>query len=277
MPRRVTWYAGLSIAASILTMGLKFTAYGITNSMGLLSDALETVVNLAAGLFALTMLIIARKPADETHAYGHGKAEYFSSGAEGILILIAAGAIIHAAVHRFLTPTSLEFLGLGILVAVIAAMVNFITAKIMLRAAREYESITLEADAKHLLTDVWTSAGVVAGLVILLFAPDSWSILDPIIAVLVALNITYTGFVLLKRSVNGLMDLGLPEEEVRLVENAIRKVAGQDAMYHGLRTRKSGPRRFIDFHLLMPGTMSVKRSHDLCNEIEYEVQRKLPR
>ncbi|MFP4070743.1 MAG: cation diffusion facilitator family transporter [Desulfovibrionales bacterium] len=277
MPHKVTRYAWLSIGASLVTLALKFSAYSLTNSMGLLSDALETLVNLAAGLFALYILLIARKPADETHAYGHGKAEYFAGGAEGILILLAAGSIVHASIQRFFTPVILTRIGPGVAVAALAALVNFVTARIMLKAAREHDSMTLEADAKHLLTDVWTSAGVIAGLIVILFAPPDWTILDPVIAILVALNITFTGVVLIKRAVNGLMDLRLPQEEVRAIEAAIRAVVGPHALYHGLRTRKSGARRFIDFHLLMDGDTTVQASHDLCCDIEREIHKALPR
>jgi cation diffusion facilitator family transporter len=270
--RRVLRYAWLSIAAAITTIGLKFGAYWLTGSMGLLSDALESLVNLGAGILTLIVLVIAIKPADELHAYGHGKAEYFSSAAEGVLILIAAGAIIHTSLGRVLDPVPLTSLGPGIIVALLASGVNLIVSRILLKASREYDSITLEADSKHLMTDVWTSIGVVAGLTVLIFAPPRWAILDPIIAILLAVNITVTGFSLLRRSVAGLMDRGLPEEEVVIIEHAIRRrIGGQTPAYHGLRTRKSGVRRFIDFHLLLPGTTTVKDSHDLCCRIEDDI------
>jgi cation diffusion facilitator family transporter len=278
MTRRAVRYAWLSIAASLVTMGLKFGAYRMTGSMGLLSDALESLVNLSAGILVLIILIIATRPADDSHTYGHGKAEYFSSGAEGVLILVAAGAIIFASIDRFFNPVPLVRLGPGIVVALLASAVNFFVARIMLKASRVYDSITLEADAKHLLTDVWTSLGVVAGLTVIIFAPPSWAILDPIMAILVAMNITLTGISLIRRSVSGLMDKQLPEEEIALIEKSIIMHAGKDKpLYHGLRSRKSGARRFIDFHLLLPGNTTVKDSHDLCCKIEDEIHSFLPR
>ena len=264
-------YAYYSIAASLVTMGLKFWAWQATGSVGLLSDAVETIVNLAAGILALVVLTIALRPADGEHAYGHGKAEYFSSGAEGILIMVAAASIAYAAVERFLQPQGLTELGFGLLLALASSGVNFLTAQVMLRAARRFDSITLEADARHLLTDVWTSAGMVAGLAILLFAPPAWSVLDPIVAVIMAVNILFTGISLIRRSVSGLMDDGLPESEIKIVVDAIRKFARNET-FHGLRTRKAGARRFIDFHLVVEGSMSVKESHDLCCCIEDEIR-----
>jgi cation diffusion facilitator family transporter len=278
MTRKVVRYAWLSIAASLVTMGLKFGAYWMTGSMGLLSDALESLVNLGAGIMALIVLIIATRPADETHAYGHGKAEYFASGAEGLLILLAAGAIIYASFERLLTPIPLVRLGPGIAVALAASAVNLIAARILLKASRRFDSITLEADARHLLTDVWTSLGVVAGLAVIMFAPPTWIILDPLIAILVAVNITLTGVSLLRRSISGLMDQRLPHEELDHIKQSIlRHAGGEKHVYHGLRTRKSGSRRFIDFHLLLPGSTTVKESHDLCCRIEDDILALLPR
>ncbi|MGE4291797.1 MAG: cation diffusion facilitator family transporter [Desulfovibrio sp.] len=273
-PRR---YALYSIAASLGTLVLKFGAWHLTGSVGLLSDATEALVNLTAGVLALSALTIALQPADETHAYGHGKVEYFSSAAEGLLILVAAGGILYAAMDRFLHPQELHGLGWGILVALAAAGVNWITAVAMLRAARRFDSITLEADAKHLLTDVWTSAGMVAGLAVLLVAPPSWRILDPVIACVMAVNIAFTGISLLRRSVSGLMDVALPEVEVEKIVEIIRTEAGEGTPFHGLRTRKAGSRRFVDFHLLLPGATTVRQSHDLTERIEQRICEELPR
>ena len=270
-PRRFVYY---SIAASIITLVLKFGAWGMTGSVGLLSDAAETVVNLTAGLIALAAITIALRPADRHHAYGHGKAEYFASGAEGILIMVAAVGIAWAAIERFQNPQQLNSLGLGLGLALASSVINYITAKIMLRAARQFDSITLEADAKHLLTDVWTSIGLVAGLAILLVFPD-WQVLDPIIACIMALNIIRTGVDLIKRSVGGLMDDSLPKDELLLVNEAILKHADHGTYFHGLRTRKAGQRRFIDFHLLVDGNCTVKESHDLCVLIEEEIHKVL--
>ncbi|HUW51412.1 MAG TPA: cation diffusion facilitator family transporter [Sulfuricella sp.] len=267
--------AYLSIATSIATMALKFGAWYLTDSVSLLSDAVESVVNLSAGLIALTALTIAARPADADHAYGHDKAEYFSSGAEGTLILVAA-SIIYAAAGRFLHPAPLENLGPGLLVSLLAAALNFATARAMLKVGYKYDSITLEADALHLMTDVWTSVGVVAGLAVVMFAPPSWQILDPLMAVAVGLNIIYTGFNLLRRSWSGLMDAALPAEEVGLIELEINKQLPAGTSFHDLRTRKSGARRFIDFHLLVPGANSVNQAHALCDRIEEALKRALP-
>lgn len=266
-PQKYVYY---SITASLITLGLKFGAWAMTDSVGLLSDALETVVNLTAGILALAAISISLKPADESHAYGHGKAEYFSSGAEGMLIIFAALGIVYAAINRFLNPSELTELGPGLFLALASSVINYITAKVMLRAAKQFDSITLEADAKHLLTDVWTSIGLVAGLGVLLVFPE-WDLIDPIIACIMAANIVWTGLDLIKRSIKGLMDDSLPEKEVELIAHAIEKHVGDSGIYHGLRTRKSGPRRFIDFHLLIPGDCTVKQSHDLCLLIEQAI------
>ncbi len=259
--------AMLSIATSIVTLALKFGAYFLTGSVSLWSDALEAFVNLAAGLVALGALTLAEQPADERHAYGHDKAEYFSSGVEGALILVAAIAIIWSAIERVLAPRPLEQLGLGMLIALLAAAANFATARVMLKVARQHDSITIEADAKHLLTDVWTTAGVLVGLGLVVLAP-SWAILDPLMAILVALHILFTGFELLRRSADGLMDVALPAKDVKRVEALIGAELPSAASFHALRTRKAGARRFLEFHLVVPGTFSVAESHALCDRIE---------
>ena len=275
MPASPVRYAKYSIAASLATMVLKFGAWSMTGSVGLLSDAVETLINLAAGIMALYALLLARRPPDSDHTYGHGKVEYLSSGVEGVLILVAATGIVYAAVGRFLTPAPLESLGLGLGLALAASLVNFVTARAMLGAAKRYDSLILEADAKHLLTDVWTSVGLVAGLAVILVVP-SWKILDPIIAVVMAVNIAFTGWDLLKRAVSGLMDNALPEDEVRGIQEAIVEVAGEGATWHGMRTRKSGTNRFLDFHLLVDGRCTVKKAHDLCCDIEDAIRARLP-
>lgn len=267
----------LSIAASLVTMALKFGAWYLTDSVSLFSDAAESLVNLAGGLVALGALTIAARPADDDHAYGHDKAEYFSSGVEGALILAAAGTIIYAAVERFFHPQALHDLGPGLLVSFVAASVNFITARIMLGYALTHDSITLEADAKHLLTDVWTSVGVLGGLSVVMFAPPAWQILDPIMAIAVSLNIVVTAVGLLRRSAAGLMDAALPAGEVARIEVEIQRLLPDGASFHNLRTRKAGPRRFIEFHLLLPGDASVSESHALCDKIEGAIAEILPR
>lgn len=258
----------LSIAASITTMALKFGAWYLTDSVSLFSDAAESLVNLAAGLMAFWMLTVAARPADAGHAYGHDKAEYFSSGAEGALILVAAISIIYAAMERFAHPLPLTHLAPGLMVSGLAALVNLAAARMLLKVAQEKDSITLEADARHLLTDVWTSAGVLAGLAVVMFAPPAWQVLDPVMAVLVGANIVMTGVRLLRRSLDGLMDAALPAQEISFIEAVIRSMLPNGASFHNLRSRKAGPRRFIEFHLLLPGATSVQASHELCDRIE---------
>ena len=272
-PRR---YAVYSIIASVVTLGLKFGAWAVTDSVGLLSDAVESLVNLSAALLALTALTVALRPADQNHTYGHGKAEFFSAGAEGLLIVAAAVGIVWAAVGRFLNPAPLSHLGPGIGVAVLASVVNLVTARAMLRAARRHDSITLEADAKHLLTDVWTSGGLVAALAVILLLPKGWEWIDPVVALIMALNIARTGVGLMRRAGEGLMDAALPPEELAAIAGAITRAAGTGAAFHALRTRKSGSRRFIEFHLLVPGAMTVQASHDLCHDVEAELKALFP-
>ncbi|OGA34354.1 MAG: cation transporter [Betaproteobacteria bacterium RIFCSPLOWO2_12_FULL_62_13b] len=257
----------LSIATSLVTLALKFGAYFLTNSVSLLSDALEALVNLAAGIIALAALTIAATPADDRHTYGHDKAEYFSSGVEGTLILVAAVSIIYAAWDRIQHPAPLVNLGPGIIVGLLAAAMNYATARLMLKVARRHDSITIEADARHLLTDVWTSGGVLGGLLVILFLPQ-WHVLDPLIAVAVGLHIIYTGIELLRRSVEGLMDTALSPREISKTEQLIQAELPPGASFHALRTRKAGARRFIEFHLLVPGETSVSESHALCDRIE---------
>ena len=259
--------AVLSIVTSLVTLGLKFAAYLLTGSVSLLSDALEAFVNLAAGLIAFAALTVALRPADDDHAYGHEKAEYFASGAEGILILCAAASIVYAARQRFLEPVALVHLGPGLLVALIAAAANYFAARVMLKVAEQHDSIAIEADAKHLLTDVWTTIGVVLGLSVVMLAP-SWHVLDPIMAILVAAHIVYTGIGLLRRSVDGLMDASLKPEEIVASEALIRAQLPDYAQYRALRTRKAGPRRFLEFSLLLPGHTNVSEAHRLCDRIE---------
>ena len=257
----------LSIATSLATIALKFGAYFLTGSVSLWSDALESLVNLAAALVALGALIVAERPADERHMYGHDKAEYFSSGVEGALILVAAVSIIWSAVHRLVDPQPLARLGPGIVIAFLAGAMNFATARVMLKVARQHDSIVIEADAKHLLTDVWTSAGIIGGLLVVMAMPQ-WAVLDPVMAIAVGIHIVVTGVGLLRRSADGLMDAALPASELKRAEALIRTELPDGANFHALRTRKAGARRFLELHLLVPGTMSVLESHALCDRIE---------
>lgn len=258
----------LSIATSCLTIALKFGAYFLTESVSLLSDALEAFVNLAAGLVAYGALTIAERPADAGHAYGHEKAEYFASGVEGALILIAAVSIVVAAVARLLNPVPLEGLGPGIAVALVAAAANYAAARVMLRVAKAHDSIVIESDAKHLLTDVWTSIGVVAGLLIVWWVPQ-WHVLDPLVAIAVALHIVHTGLDLLRRSVSGLMDAALPGEEVRAITEVLNRTSPPGVTHNTLRTRKAGSRRFVEFNLGVPGGMTVHDAHAICDSLEH--------
>lgn len=263
----------LSIAAAIVTMVMKFAAYGITGSVGLLSDALESIVNLVAAFVAFVALLIAGRPADDTHPYGHEKIEYFSSGVEGTLILVAATGIIYSAARRLSHPVPLADLDAGLLLGLVAAGTNFLVARLLLRAAREHDSITIEADAKHLLTDVWTTLGVLAALVIIKFTGRL--IIDPLIAFAVGGNIVFSGISLLRRSFHGLMDFRLPSAEIAAIDEVLRRYLGEKRVYHNLRTRKSGSHRFIEFHLLVPGETSVREAHQLCDHIENEIHQRL--
>ena len=267
-------FAWLSIAAALTTIALKSLAYQLTGSVGLLSDALESFVNLAGAVVALAMLSVAARPADEDHAYGHTKAEYFSSGVEGTLIVLAAASIAVAAVRRFFSPQPLEQVGLGLGVSVAASLVNLGVALVILRAGRRYQSITLDANARHLLTDVWTSGGVVAGVG--LVALTGWLSLDPAVALLVAANIVWTGTRILRKSVLGLMDTALPAHEVDAVRRAIDASLAPGVEYHALRTRQSGARRFVSLHVLVPGEWTVHAGHELLERIEAGIRRAVP-
>ncbi len=271
-PRRL---ALVSVGASLVTLALKFGAYFLTGSVSLLSDALEAFVNLAAGLIAFGAVTIAARPADADHSFGHDKAEYFASGVEGVLILFAAGAIAYTALPRLFAPQPLEHLGIGLAIAIVAAAANYVAARVMLKGARHHDSITIEADAKHLMTDVWTTVAVVAGLLVVWFLPD-WYLLDPLMAVAVALHIVATGVDLLRRSTNGLMDTALPADEIERIEQVIGAHIPPLAGYQALRTRKAGARRFIEFHLLVPGATPVSDAHALCDRLEAAIQAVLP-
>lgn len=266
----LTRFAWLSIGAAIATITLKSIAYRLTGSVGLLSDAIESLVNLAGAIIALIMLTIAALPADESHVYGHSKAEYFASLVEGLLILSAAAGIFSAAVKRLLDPLPLEGLGVGLVVSASASLINFAVARILLREGRKRNSISLEADAHHLMTDVWTSIGVIGGVAIAGFT--GWYILDPLLAILVALNIVWTSFALIRRSVMGLMDAALPANEQALIEEVMTRYRAKGVSFHALRTRQAAARRFISVHVLVPGDWTVHDAHHIAEDFESDIR-----
>ncbi|HEY9620043.1 MAG TPA: cation diffusion facilitator family transporter [Crinalium sp.] len=268
------FYTFLSIGAALLTIALKAGAYFLTGSVGLLSDAAESVVNLVAAIIATWAVTYAAKPPDEEHAFGHYKAEYFSSGVEGALILVAAASIAIAAWGRLMHPQPIEQLGIGLGLSLVATAVNGGLALAMLKASKRLRSITLRADAHHLLTDVWTSVGVVVGLI--LVPITHWLILDPIIALLVAVNIVWTGVKLLRETGLGLLDTAMPASERRMVTDILANYDSQGIQFHALRTRVAGSRRFIALHVLVPGAWTVKQGHDICEAIELAIVRSLP-
>lgn len=272
-PPALTRYAWASIAAAVLTIVLKFLAYRVTGSVGLLSDAAESLVNLAAALVALWMLGLAARPADTGHPFGHGKAEYFASGLEGALILVAAGGIAWAAWERWEHPQALAELDIGMALSASAALVNLATGLLLLRAGRQYGSITLEADGKHLLTDVWTTLAILLALGGILLT--GWEWLDPAIAAGAALQIVWTGVGLMARSASGLLDAALPAAETARIEAILDRYRAEGIQFHDLRTRVSGMQRFMTVHVLVPGTHTVQAGHDLLERIEADIRAEL--
>lgn len=273
--RTLERYALLAVAAAVLTITLKMLAWWLTGSVGLLSDALESLVNLAAALLALWMLRLSAMPPDEAHPFGRSKAEYFSSAAEGALIVVAAASIVWAALPRLVTPQPINMPVIGIVLSAMASGVNLGAARVLLRASRRYHSIALEADARHLLTDVWTSAGVIVGII--LVALTGWLRLDPLIALAVAGNILWTGAKLMRRSFAGLLDPAIPEEERADVTRIFVEYSRRYGVsFHALRTRHAGARRFISFHLLVPDAWTVEHAHQLSEEIESRIRSLVP-
>ena len=267
-------YAWLSVGAALCTIVLKAFAWRLTDSVGLLSDAIESFVNLAGALMALGMLSVAARPADDGHAYGHTKAEYFSSAFEGILILAAAVWIAVEAVERLTDPRPIGSASIGLAVAALATAVNLATARILMRVGREAKSIALEADAHHLFTDVWTSIGVIAGVGLVWVT--GWLWLDPTIALLVAANIVWTGWHLARRSAAGLMDASLPGAELKQIEAILTAYRQQGLEFHALRTRQAGSRAFVTMHVLVPGAWTVQQGHEWSERIEADLRRALP-
>jgi cation diffusion facilitator family transporter len=267
-------FAVLSVIAAVITIGLKTAAYAITGSIGLLSDALESLANLVAAVVALFALSVAARPPDEEHTFGHTKAEYFSSGFEGLLIVVAAVGIVVAAVRRFVEPQPIDEPALGLAVNGLASVVNFAVARVLLRVGKRHESITLEADAQHLMADVWTSLGVIVGVGAAV--ATGWHQLDAVVAMTVALNVLRSGFRLLDRSMHGLLDTSLPEETLGRIKEILDAHSAAGVRYHALRTRQAGARRFISFHILVPGSWTVQRGHDLLERIEERIREAIP-
>lgn len=263
-------YAWLSIATALATLALKGGAAALTGSVGLLSDALESTVNLVAAVVALVAIRVAEKPPDEDHGFGHGKAEYLSAGVEGTLIVVAAATIAWAAIDRLVQPSDVEDVGIGLAISVIAALANVATAIILRRAGRANRSITLEADARHILTDVWTTVGVLVGVG--LVGLTGWQVLDPLVALAVAVNIVVAGGSMVRRAVQGLIDSALPAEDRATIAEVLARVADAErhdgVVFHAVRTRASGRQRFVSLHVLVPGAWPVQRGHDLCERVE---------
>lgn len=265
METKLTTFAWLSIGAAVATIGMKVVAFFLTGSVGLLSDAMESLVNLVAAVIALIALYLAGKPANSRFTYGRSKAEYFSAGIEGGMIFIAAAAIIFTAIYRILHPQPLESLGVGMLVSVGASLLNAAVGIILIRAGKRHRSPTLTADGKHLLTDVITSVGVVIGVA--LVAATHWEILDPIVAILVGLNITFTGYKLVISSLAGLMDAALPDEANERLVEVLATFQSEDVRFHGLQTRQSGRDSYANVDLLVPGSWSVAQGHRKAEEV----------
>jgi cation diffusion facilitator family transporter len=272
--RRLGRFAWLSIAAALVTIALKLAAWRLTGSVGLLSDAVESFVNLAAAIMALAMITVAARPPDEAHAFGYSKAEYLASGVEGALILLAAAAIAWTAVGRLAHPQPLESAGLGLGISVVASAVNLAVSRVLVAAGRRHHSIALEADGQHLMTDVWTSAGVLVGIA--LVALTGWLPLDPLVALAVAGQIVWTGAMLARRSWKGLLDAAVAPAELTALQAILERYGSDQVRFHAVRTRQAGARRFVSMHVLVPGDWSVRQGHDLLERIEHDVCRAIP-
>jgi cation diffusion facilitator family transporter len=274
LDRSLIRYALVAVVAALTTIALKTTAYAMTGSVAILSDAFESLVNLVTSITAVVVLGIAARPADEEHAYGHSKAEYFASGFEGALILFASGIIGFTAVRRLLDLTPLESVGEGLAITLLATTVNFLAGRFLLGVGRRHHSIALEAGGHHLMVDVWTSMAVVAGVAVT--AVTGWSWLDPLIGVAVALHIVRTGMHLVSRSMLGLLDTALPEETRQEILGILEEQRSDGIQYHAVRTRQAGAWHFISFHVLVPGEWSVQRGHDLLERIEERIRLAVP-
>ena len=263
------------MATAFATILLKAGAWLVTGSVGLLADAAESLVNLVAAAVALIVLKVAARPADANHNFGHTKAEYFSAAVEGVMIFVAAISIVVFALQRLVFPQPIESLGIGLMISVIASVLNGGVALVLLRAGKRHHSITLTADGKHLMTDVWTSVGVLVGIVLVWVS--GWSWLDPVIAIAVGINILFTGYGLVKESTEGLMDASLPERDNEQLRMILTRRAGAGIAFHQMRTRVSGARQFMDFHLLVPDDWSVKQGHDFLEDLSDEIVAEFPR
>jgi len=272
-PPRLTRFAWLSIAAAVLTIALKSEAYLLTGSVGLLSDAAESLVNLVAAVVALIALHVAARPADEKHNFGHGKAEYFSAGVEGLMIFVAAGFILVSSVQRFLHPTELESIGLGLAISTVASVVNGAVGVLLLRVGAAHRSVTLTADGKHLLTDVWTSVGVIVG--VLLVGLTGWQRLDPVVAAIVGVNILVTGFRLVSQSVTSLLGAAMPAGDLAQVNAVLDDMRTAEIDFTDVRTRESGRHRFVSLTVLVPANWTVERGHALADDVEVAIAKDL--
>jgi cation diffusion facilitator family transporter len=271
--KNLSRFALISIGASLLTMGLKTIAFLLTGSIGLLSDAIESIVNLVGSSFAFFMLRVAERPADKDHSYGHSKAEYFASALEGFLIFIAAGSIIYTAIQRLLHPGPLQALGFGLMLSTGASLINLVVGQLLIKTGKKHNSISLEADGHHLMTDVWTSVAVVLGLVVVVVT--GWIPLDPIVAILVAINILWTAFQLLKRSFEGFMDVAIPEEDLVKLMEVIERYRTKGIDFHAIRTRQSARVRFLSVHMLLKGNMTLHDAHHAAEDFEADIQKVL--
>lgn len=272
---RLSRYAWLSVAAALVTLAVKWSAWWVTGSVGLLSDALEGFVNLGAALLALWMLRLAASPPDAKHPYGLSKAEYFSAGAEGTMIVLAATGIIASSLPRLFSPQPIETPALGLALSGLATVINLAAALALIRAGKRNASITLEADGRHLMTDVWTSAGVIAG-VALVWA-TGWLLLDPLIALAVGIHIIWAGVGLMRRSVLGLLDSAIAADKQREIHKLFSEYSKRYGVsFHALLTREAGARHFVSFHLLVPDQWSVKQAHQLSEEIESRIRSLVP-
>lgn len=270
----LTRYAWLAIGAALFTMALKAGAYLWTGSIGLLTDAAESAVNLVAAMLALLVLTIAARPPDDEHAYGHEKAEYFSSGVEGALILLAAATITYQAIARLLNPVDLRGLDLGLVLALLASLVNLVVARVLLRVGQREQSAALMADGTHLMTDVWTSAAILLGLGLVWLT--GWQPLDSLVALLAAAQIAWSGVRLIQGSITGLMDTALPPSQLDRIERALADLSEEGIRYHALRTRRASARAFVSLHVQVPGDWSVQKGHNLMERIEAQIRDEIP-